>query len=587
MGFFSSRRGELSSTNLQDDSTVVRVIRSRFYGKGKGKERETADDSTLYSAPPSSFSSNHVPSPGKHSFSSTRARASSTEPHRVRTSTSAFFPRHLEKESHGPRSSTDALTITLAQRLNELATANSEGLLSDDEYRLLRQNLFERFASGAPVPSETPLVPMSSAGRDGRTSFSSHDHRTSSYHHVPSSRAFSLQSKRSITSAVTGLLRRATSRRIVSTSNDTHGSDAASVYSVSSAGGRSNTIPRTLSYQTSDSSLRTEFSRMLPYRPFGVSASEAAPAATTSSARSINRGRTRSNSSTPPSAFPGSPSMIDSPISRGSLIEALPNDDDLETAKELRTQIDLVEAEGRRLLDAFNGLELSTLTRRHRHAHIRPRIPHVLNALDSLSATGTDKQSVLTGRDVDIVSFKSSGSVRSAPSVKRTPSGLKKNIASASSTTLVSPHKSVSRKNSMSSMSSRGRVGASGLSSLAGHYAIGSSSSINLPRSSSHLPLAPVAEAESPPHEQHTSGVKGPVTARKQASDAHSSSQGMRHGVSAGVAIAEDEEIRAMEAELADIRRRRMEVIARYEARLEYLRARLKGAELHEKILRT
>lgn len=34
-------------------------------------------------------------------------------------------------------------------------------LSSDDEYRLLRQNLFERFASGSAVPAEAPLVPMS------------------------------------------------------------------------------------------------------------------------------------------------------------------------------------------------------------------------------------------------------------------------------------------------------------------------------------------------------------------------------------------------------------------------------------------
>lgn len=35
------------------------------------------------------------------------------------------------------------------------------GRSSDDEYRLLRQNLFERFASGSAVPVEAPLVPMS------------------------------------------------------------------------------------------------------------------------------------------------------------------------------------------------------------------------------------------------------------------------------------------------------------------------------------------------------------------------------------------------------------------------------------------
>jgi ABC-type Fe3+-hydroxamate transport system substrate-binding protein len=35
-----------------------------------------------------------------------------------------------------------------------------------------------------------------------------------------------------------------------------------------------------------------------------------------------------------------------------------------------------------------------------------------------------------------------------------------------------------------------------------------------------------------------------------------------------------------------EVQQRRKEVMARYEARLEYLRARLKGAELHEKLLR-
>jgi hypothetical protein len=38
--------------------------------------------------------------------------------------------------------------------------------------------------------------------------------------------------------------------------------------------------------------------------------------------------------------------------------------------------------------------------------------------------------------------------------------------------------------------------------------------------------------------------------------------------------------------EMGEIRRRREEVMMRYDARLEYLRARLKGAQLHEKLLR-
>lgn len=50
--------------------------------------------------------------------------------------------------------------------------------------------------------------------------------------------------------------------------------------------------------------------------------------------------------------------------------------------------------------------------------------------------------------------------------------------------------------------------------------------------------------------------------------------------------LREDDDILALEAEMADIRKRRAEVTARYEARLEYLRARLKGAELREKLLK-
>jgi len=65
-----------------------------------------------------------------------------------------------------------------------------------------------------------------------------------------------------------------------------------------------------------------------------------------------------------------------------------------------------------------------------------------------------------------------------------------------------------------------------------------------------------------------------------------SATASMHSGGTRGLVDVEDEDIQAMEAELADIRRRRTEVTGRYEARLEYLRARLKGAELREKILR-
>lgn len=49
---------------------------------------------------------------------------------------------------------------------------------------------------------------------------------------------------------------------------------------------------------------------------------------------------------------------------------------------------------------------------------------------------------------------------------------------------------------------------------------------------------------------------------------------------------ASDPALAMLEGEMAEIRRRRSEVVARYEAKLELLRAKLKGAEMHEKLLK-
>jgi len=50
--------------------------------------------------------------------------------------------------------------------------------------------------------------------------------------------------------------------------------------------------------------------------------------------------------------------------------------------------------------------------------------------------------------------------------------------------------------------------------------------------------------------------------------------------------VNQDPALQALENDMADIRRRREEVIARYEARLDLLRVKLKGAEMHEKLLK-
>ncbi|EMD40016.1 hypothetical protein CERSUDRAFT_150904 [Gelatoporia subvermispora B] len=588
MGFFASRKTEQSETIIQDDTAVVRVIRSRFYGKAKGKERDTGSASPAPSSlSPSQFSL----SEGSRSFASNRAAGSSTSlRHTFYAANSPPSPLNPRTENArtqaGCRSSADPVTMTLAQRLNELATANEEGLLSDEEYRLLRQNLFERFANGSALPSETPLVRMSGshAGMNGQSSPGPHQRRPSSNFHLqaPSVRS---NSKKSLTSSVTGLLRRVTSKRVASASLDVGGSDAMSVFSSTSTSPpmstERHTLPRSLSKQLSDSSLKTDDSFGQLFRRPSM-AGRPSDVSGPSSLRSRRRG-----ASNPPSSFQASSVALDTSDTLSYTTDAIPNDDTVDTAKDLRKQIELVEAEGRRLLDAFNGLELSTLTRHHRRPPMIPPLPShgSLTDLSRQIGSSSSVRSLRTGKDIDAMSLKSGGSIRTTISSKRAPSTNGRRRAPTASSSLAPHQGSLTRKSSLASMSSRQRITIMASTNMPTH--LGSSSSVNLMRSTGHLPLATVAEAESKRQSQdmdtspnshgHTAvGATSPDTVRPSRAV-----NGTRR-----VIDVEEEEIRAMETELADIRRRRTEVTARYEARLEYLRARLKGAELREKLLR-
>ena len=135
-------------------------------------------------------------------------------------------------------------------------------------------------------------------------------------------------------------------------------------------------------------------------------------------------------------------------------------------------------------------------------------------------------------------------------------------------------------------------------SRLPSRLRMGSTSSVNLVRSSSHLPLAPVAERVDPPlptlsttptpsslsnppltpHTPHTPLPQLPETPKTL----HRTLRGFASESDAMSELGDD-----LNEEMNDIRRRKAEVTARYEARVEYLRARLKGAELREKLLRS
>ncbi|KAI0078210.1 hypothetical protein K474DRAFT_1660641 [Panus rudis PR-1116 ss-1] len=554
MGFFSARRGEGDATQLPGERSVAQVIRSRFYGKQAGKTPHREGSSTPYASQHASRSQVSVQvQPSVKGQPSVQRSVHEQHEHtgnpRSPSGQSRTLPRAQHKMAH-TRTSTDAITITLAQRLQELATANAEGLLNDDEYRLLRQDLFDRLAGGSTVPAEAPLVPIAA-----RNDHPPRHSRQSSQFDTQSSLAPSIQSKRSISSSVTGLLKRATSKRRTSSGADSQRSETASVYSTSSHS--RGLFPRLLSRQPSNVSLQPENHRLSRADPStstlvdpGVSHSpkQRTSSLARSSARSLRN-------APPPSAFQGKFAAAEQSYTATAPIDGSQDDEMLLTSADIRREIEAVEAESKRLLDAFNGLELSTLVRRQKRGPTSPLSVTPSETGSQSRLAPDDRMPRRMASDMDAISIHSNNSRRTTVSTHRPTDN--RNRRTASHTGTVSQTSSLYRQNSVSTMSIHSRAGPTLpppsplVSRSFGRLKAGSSSSVNLARSVGHLPLATVAE--------------GPDKAR-------TSTSYETEGVG--------------EDEMNDIRRRKAEVTARYEARIEYLRARLKGAELREKLLK-
>jgi hypothetical protein len=225
--------------------------------------------------------------------------------------------------------------------------------------------------------------------------------------------------------------------------------------------------------------------------------------------------------------------------------------DHLKTAVEIRQEIEAVQAEGARLLDAFNGLELTALARKSNgHGHHSN-----WDGQDAVESTWTlvpERRLQRRTNDNDSASIHSSTSAGTAQSMTRSPhSARKMNVTlTGSRPDFAGSGLALSGKNGIPSIPS--------VAMSLSRQAIGSTSSVNLHKSS-QLPSR--------------SNV-----------DSSDSSERARSIV---LDIGEDSPDGAVsESEITDLRRRREEVVARYEARVEYLRAKLRGAELHEKLLR-
>ncbi|KAF9485869.1 hypothetical protein BDN70DRAFT_823175 [Pholiota conissans] len=614
MGFFASRKAEDNDSYqvaigvggaTNDKSSVVQVIRSRFYGK-KGKEREDQPPSFLGSASTAQvLSPSNIPSSASNPVSATPTRPGAgpsilrnrLDHGRIPPATPSKKRSHDTlpigqkptgnkdtlgpSSSHGktvsvstsapsPRKNADTVTLTLAQRLNELSVANSEGLLSDDEYRILRANLFERFSSNVMVPIETPVVPATPQARPRKAGQERPSPRPLSNFQVD--RPLSISSKTSGVSGVADMLKRATGRR--SSSKDL--SDTSSIWSSTS-----NTsffrIPKGLTRKSSNSSVRTNASRQAdavsvvssraPVRSSERGTDTMSPMRSAGSMRKL---------AAPPSSFPGSRAVAQE-TRNTSAIQNIFDEQHLNTVKDITQEILNVEAEAKRVMDAFSGLEVTTLAKAQR-GQVRPSLKSAdlgKNSNNGDSHWGQDSDGP-GGRRVnladDAISMRSGISTGTAPSMApsiprsaystKKPSRTKLSISSPTVLTISRPT-SLHRKNSSSSVTSEKRLGRTAMapppvpalphSLLQAHLKAASASNLSLSRSTGHLPMNTVPEDEG----MSTSGTVKSVR------------------------LDED-----LENEMDEIRRRREEVSHRYEARLEYLRAKLKGAQLHEKLMR-
>ncbi|KAF9052513.1 hypothetical protein BDZ89DRAFT_1056853 [Hymenopellis radicata] len=416
--------------------------------------------------------------------------------------------------------------MALAQRLNELATANSEGLLNDEEYRLLRQDVFERHA-GQHIDAPTVTI----VGRSRAPSAASSSSRKVVFQpltpppQIPRTSSPSPHpAKTSITSGVTTFLKRATSRK------------APKDNSVR-ASGTTNSLkraftPRKLTRKQSLSSIHTTSSGTTTHDARSVSSHKASLSSDTfSPPLSPTRSTFPNRNLTPPRQFT---------LETGDDIF---EDGGLSTSKELIQFINDLEEEGRRVMKAFDELEQSTASRPSKQDidHQTPGHTTTTILLTDPDWRDPTSKSAMLLPDARMPKHQrhtsnDALSVRSASSMKAKP--LSRSTSSRASPFQATP---LHRKGSLSSLSSQGTSSLSVRPALSNHG--------SLSRSAGHLPLSILREGE-------------------RSSDT--------------VDLGSEE----MDTDVMDIRRRRLDVAGRYEARLEYLRARLKGAELHEKLLK-
>ncbi|CAE6417224.1 unnamed protein product [Rhizoctonia solani] len=436
---------------------------------------------------------------------------------------------------------TDPITKTMAERLNELMKSHAEGMIDDETYRDLRTSLFERFQAASHPPVEANHVRIVNNDPSSSTPNSTKRHSLgrpdSNFHLAPRPPSMSMSrphtpagshSIRSTTSrastvatAVTGLLRRGTKQR---RSSRDYPQDPDSSYSRAGTPDNASMFSATSSTaaypQGSNPSLASVGGR-------------GTRAPSLSSRRTGRSGLTSRSYATPPSSYHrhgqthGYGSGVDSEVrskteSEMSMSADLSEYDDKSPA-ELREAMARTEREGRKLLDAFNGLELTVLTK-YRGAG---------GAMGMAGVGGV------------------SGGTAAGWTHVNHPNEM--GLMPADGYGYGSPSSSTRRRTA--------RAGGKGSSS------------------SLHIVSSPSNKARS----LSLSNNDGSIRSRSpQPPTVHEEGQGQAPTDT----NLDDPETAQLHKEMEEIRRRRAQVAQRYETRLEMLRVKLKSAELRDKVAR-
>lgn len=452
------------------------------------------------------------------------------------------------------------MTATLAARLDELELSNSEGLLDDEGYRILRQNLLASFTApgSAPLPTEQPSVRISTHGLPisrGSQTISPRPLQNSNFH-VSSAKAESIRSSgsRSTVSAMKNALWRKPSRRRPSTSHETDSPvmDNASVFSGMSRG---SSLQRVMASSKSSGSLGSEYSQ-----------SQQDLHSLSSKRTGLTGGSRATGRSTrgPPSSY----------NLRRAVAEGMDDDDDdphRQSSAELRTEIAQVEAEYKRIMDNYHGVEMANLAKLPSRARPSPSA-RPLSAVSqttvkelsfaAVSSIGDSSHPINQEKTIpNHVKSRSSQSKLSV-SLGRFGSLRRKGSVSGSQTTpsspALQPALSLSHKSSLMSLPTpNGRP------------------SFN--KSSSNLMLPP-GNLSIRSRPSNVSAMDRPPSALGLG--------GMDEGEDVVMEDDEEREARKAQKQLDRIQTSREDAVRRYDNRLEYLRTKLKSAEIHERLLK-